>query len=345
MRHKISFVLACLALLAAMFVAGCVPGESPTPTIPADTPEPEAPAWLRIYTDVSFNGPSLGLICGWQGTIMRSTDGGQTWSKAQVPTEGDLNSIAILDASTAIAVGSSGNILRSIDGGLTWKQVASPTGETLNSVAAISGGQAVAVGWHGINIATSNSGETWTASDISGNAHSLYLEAVDFTEDGTGMTVSSSGYVFKTTNGSSWQQLALPEPDLKLYSVDLYDPNTAIVAGNVDEERAYTYGGKTISLKTPNGGQSWEFGPGNWNADLLAIRFIDSQNALATGWDGVVFRTEDGGQKWAPMVSRTNQALRAIALVDDNNIFAVGDGQTIIRSRDGGYNWEKVGSL
>lgn len=342
MRHRISFILICLVLLSTLVSSGCVPGESPTPTIPADTPKPELPAWLRIYTDIAFNGPSLGLISGWRGTIMRSENGGQTWSRVQVPTEADLNSIAILDANTAIAVGSSGNIMRSVDGGRTWEKIASPTSETLNGVAAVSGGEAVAVGWHGTIIRTSDGGKSWTSS-FADSDRSLNFESVDFTPDGTGMAVSTGGRVYKTTAATGWQLLTLPSADLKLFSVDLYDPNTALVAGNIEMEKAYSVGGKTVILKTPDGGYVWEFGPRDWNADLLAIRFIDGQNALTTGWDGVVLRTGDGGRGWYAMVSHTNQALRAIAPVDASTIFAVGDGQTIIRSQDGGFTWEKIG--
>lgn len=341
MRQKSLSFLACLVLLVALVAAGCVPGESPTPTIPAGTPEPEQPSWLRIYTDVAFNGPSLGLISGWRGTIMRSGDGGQTWSRVPVPTEADLNSIAILDAKTAVAVGSSGNILRSVDGGLTWEKSVSPTSETLNAVAPISGGGAVAVGWHGTIITTADGGKTWVSS-FSSNDRSLNFEAVDFTPDGTGMAVSSTGRVYKTTNGADWQQLTLPDADLKLFTVDLYDPYTAFIAGNIEQEKAYAFGGKTVILKTPDGGKGWEFGPRSWDADLLAIHFIDSQNALTAGWDGVMLRTGDSGQTWAAMVSQTNQALRAIALADAGTVFAVGDGQTIIRSRDSGLTWEKI---
>lgn len=341
MRHRILFILACLVLLALFFAAGCVPGESPTPTIPADTPAPEQPAWLRIYTDITFNGQSLGLISGWRGTIMRSGDQGKTWLKATVPTEADLNSITFIDASTAIAVGSSGNILRSTDGGLTWEKTASPTSESLNAVAAISGGRAVAVGWHGTIISTTDGGRTW-ATSFSSKDRSLNFEAVDFTVDGTGMAVSSAGQVFKTTNASDWQQLTLPDADLKLFSVDLYDPYTALVAGNIEMEKSYAFGGKTVILKTPDSGQTWEFGPRTWNVDLLAIRFIDGRNALTTGWDGAILRTGDGGQTWVAITSHTRQALRAMAISEGATIFAVGDGQTIMKSPDGGFTWEKV---
>ncbi|MHB8792983.1 MAG: WD40/YVTN/BNR-like repeat-containing protein [Thermoleophilia bacterium] len=341
MRQKALLFLACLALLGALATTGCVPGESPTPTIPADTPEPEQPSWLRIYTDVAFSGPSLGLISGWRGNIMRSDDGGQTWSKVQVPTEADLNSIAILDAKTAVAVGSSGNILRSVDGGLTWEKATSPTSDTLNAVAPISGGSAVAVGWHGTIIKTTDGGKTWASSSPS-NDRSLNFESVDFTPDGTGMAVSSTGQVYKTTNSADWQQLTLPDADIKLFTVDLYDPYTALTAGNIEMEKSFAFGGKTVILKTADGGQHWEFGPRNQNVDLLAIHFIDSQNAVTTGWDGMVFLTGDSGQTWAPSVSHTKQALRAIAIVDTGTIIAVGDGQTIIRSKDGGFTWEKI---
>ena len=146
MRQKILLAVVCLGILAVTAVlTGCLPGESPTPTIPADTPQPARPPWQQIYTGISFYGPSLGLISGWHGTILRSVDTGQNWTETKVPTAGDLNSIAILNASTAIAVGSGGNILRSTDSGQTWTKIASPTMQTLNAVAAVSDGSAVAV--------------------------------------------------------------------------------------------------------------------------------------------------------------------------------------------------------
>jgi len=158
-HNKIFPGIAWFVILAILLLAGCAPWESAAPTTPTDT---SRPPWLQIYTDIAFDGPSLGLICGWHGTMLRSVDKGQTWSEVVVPSAADLNSVAILNAGTAVAVGSSGNIIRSTDGGQTWIKITSPVNETLNAIASVGGGGAIAVGWHGTIIGTLDGGQTWT---------------------------------------------------------------------------------------------------------------------------------------------------------------------------------------
>jgi len=339
-HRKSMFVFLILLLVIVTMASGCLPGESEKPAT-SDNAEPARPAWQQIYTDITFSGPSLGLISGWHGTILRSTDTGQTWIEAEVNSRADLNSVAILDGNTAVAVGSSGNILRSADGGLTWNPVDSPTGETLNRVASISGGAAVAVGWHGTIIYTSDGGKTWGDQSRSLEP-SLFFEDVDFTPEGVGITVSSSGRAFRTTNAKDWQELTVPGEGVKLFGVDVYDADSAFMAGNLEMEKAYIAGGKTVILKTANGGIDWEYGPRNMNADLLGIQYVGSRIVVAIGWNGAVWRSGDAGGDWQPIVSHTNQALRALAAADATTLCAVGDGQTIITSRNAGYTWEKL---
>ena len=340
MRRKFMFVFLILLLVIVAAGSGCLPGESEKPA-PSDDAEPARPAWQQIYTDIAFSGPSLGLISGWHGTILRSTDTGQTWSEIEVDSRADLNSVAILDGNTAVAVGSSGNILRSADGGLTWNTVDSPTGETLNRVAPISGGSAVAVGWHGTIIYTADGGKTW--SDQSRSLEpSLYLEDVDFTPEGVGMTVSSSGRVFKTTNAKDWRELTIPGKGVKLFGVDLYDADNAFAAGNLELEKAYAVGGKTVILKTATGGIDWQFVSKNMNADLLGIQYVGSRGVIAIGGNGEIWRSGDAGDTWQPIESHSNRAFRALASADATTLCIVGDEQTIIISRNAGYTWEKL---
>ncbi|MFA5801742.1 MAG: YCF48-related protein [Thermoleophilia bacterium] len=340
MQRKFLFVFLFLLLVLLTMASGCLPGGSEETAAPVNA-EPARPAWQQIYTDITFSGPSLGLISGWHGTILRSTDTGQTWSEARVDSKADLNSVAILEGNTAVAVGSGGNILRSTDGGITWIPVDSPTGETLNRVASISGGGAVAVGWHGTIIHTEDGGITW--SDQSrGLEPSLYFEDVDFTPDGVGMTVSSNGRVFRTTNAKDWHELTIPGEGVKLFGVDLYDADIAYLAGNLEIEKAYLAGGKTVVLKTANGGIDWAYGPRDMSADLLGIQSVGPRGVVTVGWNGTVWRSADAGGEWQPAISHTNQALRAIAAADATTVCAVGDGQTIITSRNAGYTWVKL---
>ena len=334
--------LLSLVMLLTLAATGCVPGEAPTPTVPADTPPPAQPAWQHINTGISFYGPSLGLVSGWKGTMLRSTDAGETWSQVKVPTSADLNSVAILDANTALAVGACGNILRSTDAGQTWVKVDSPTGETLNSIAAEGGENAVAVGWRGTIIATRDGGKTWIPLFAS-NDSSLNFQDVSFAAGGgLGMAVSSTGDVFRSADGVNWKPVTLPSQDQRFYSVDVFDSDNVFMAGNVDQDKVFVYGGTAVLLKTENGGRNWGYGPRNLNANLLAVRYVDRRNVIAAGWDGTILRTSDGGSNWATMISPTSEAIRAIALADPNTVFAVGDGGTVLRSRDGGFSWQKL---
>ncbi len=341
MRHKLTPLLMFLALSPALIAMACVPGEPPAPTVPASVLEPSRPPWLRIYTDIDFRGPSLGLISGWHGTILRSTNAGQAWSEVQTPSDADLNSVAILDANNAVAVGSSGNILRSSDGGQSWAKVESPTSETLNSVAAVNINSAVAVGVHGTIIGTNDGGKTWT-SRYSSTDPSLNFEAVAFTPTGAGMAVSSGGVCLRTADTISWRPVTLPDGGQKLFAVDLFDDNNIMLAGSVRADATTVAGGKTVILKTESGGKNWGHASSNLNVDLLTIKYIDRQSVLAAGWDGIILRTQDGGGSWTSVVSQTNEAIRALAVLDSNTIFAVGDGQTIVESRNGGLTWEKI---
>ena len=55
-----------------------------------------------------------------RGAILRTTDGGVTWTRQASGTTDFLNSVSFTDANTGTAVGRSGVILRTTDGGVTW---------------------------------------------------------------------------------------------------------------------------------------------------------------------------------------------------------------------------------
>ncbi|MHB0866304.1 MAG: WD40/YVTN/BNR-like repeat-containing protein [Thermoleophilia bacterium] len=345
----ISFTNRCLVLsltglaLVALLFSGCLGRGSGTS--PVASSEDEAlgrPGWQLIYTDVDFADPSLGLISGWRGVMLRSIDAGTTWTQTKVNSKTDLNSVAILDANTAVAVGSGGNILRSTDSGQTWSPVESPTREILNAVVPVGPGVAVAAGWHGTILRTQDNGKTWSRQPGAGDP-SLDFESIDFTTHGVGIVVSSSGRAFKSSDGAlTWQPIPMPHEGMKFYGVSLLNDKDAFLSGNVEAEQTYAFGGKSVLIRTGDGGASWTLGPREINTDFLAIKYLMPGNAVAAGWGGQMWYTMDDGASWQKLLSNTTRALRSIAKVDRTTIVAVGDGQTIIVSRDGAATWNKV---
>ena len=60
--------------------------------------------------------PSTMVAVGYGGTILRTTDGGATWTP-QIATYWALYGVSFVDANTGTAVGVDGTILRTVTGG------------------------------------------------------------------------------------------------------------------------------------------------------------------------------------------------------------------------------------
>ena len=62
------------------------------------------------------------LLCGEQGALFRSTDGGRSFAEIHSPYSGTFFGALILDDHAVLAYGLRGNAWRSLDDGLTWQQ-------------------------------------------------------------------------------------------------------------------------------------------------------------------------------------------------------------------------------
>ncbi|RJQ43935.1 MAG: hypothetical protein C4534_07425 [Gaiellales bacterium] len=72
----------------------------------------------------SFVGsPDAALAGGWDGVMIRTADGGSTWSTVTAGTGRPIRAIEALDALTVFAVGDGDTIIVSRDGGNTWQEV------------------------------------------------------------------------------------------------------------------------------------------------------------------------------------------------------------------------------
>src|SRR5207244_1096214 len=67
------------------------------------------------------------VAVGDYGTILRTTDGGATWTRQSSGTTSPLRGVSFTDANTGTAVGDKDTILRTTDGGVTWKAQSSGT--------------------------------------------------------------------------------------------------------------------------------------------------------------------------------------------------------------------------
>ena len=68
--------------------------------------------------DIKFIGPNLGWAVGNEGTILHTTDGGETWEYQESGTTADLFSISFVDENHGWICGDSSIILHTNNGGL-----------------------------------------------------------------------------------------------------------------------------------------------------------------------------------------------------------------------------------
>jgi hypothetical protein len=71
--------------------------------------------------DITFPTPSAGWAVGEAGTVLRTTDGGNTWREITVPTQQDLVRVTATGELSARVVTREGAALATTDGGQSWK--------------------------------------------------------------------------------------------------------------------------------------------------------------------------------------------------------------------------------
>lgn len=203
----------------------------------------ERPNQYSTYTDVVFTDVNTGTIVGAAGTVLRTTDGGETWAAQDSGTPANLHGVSFADANEGVVVGSEGTIVRTTDGGDTWSPQVSGTAAELRGVWVRDTNTATAVGAGGTILQTINGGVSWDSRESGTNAQ---LNAVSFASGSTGVVVAEDGAILGTTDGgTSWTQSHDFGP-LALNDVWFATESVATVVGDAG----------TI-LRTTDGGASW----------------------------------------------------------------------------------------
>jgi photosystem II stability/assembly factor-like uncharacterized protein len=169
---------------------------------------------------VACTSPLDGWAVGAAGTILVTSDGGETWAAptTPVPTTHDLSGVAFADAGHGWAVGAAGTILVTSDGGETWAAPTTPVPTThdLAGVAFVDACHGWAVGAAGTILTTTNGGATWAAPSAPvPTTHDL--SAVAFIDAGHGWTAGAAGTILATSDGgATWAAQTAPAgtPDL-----------------------------------------------------------------------------------------------------------------------------------
>jgi photosystem II stability/assembly factor-like uncharacterized protein len=292
-------------------------------TIFLSIPEIASGQWniLNINTKINMRAvhaisPTICWIGGTGGTVLKTVNGGKSWTTYKVPGADslDFRDIHAFDKQTAVAMSAGlaeadkAKIYRTEDGGASWVLVYQST------------------------------------------QNGVFLDGIDFWDSNKGFCMGDpvQGKLFILTTqdgGKSWQELpAEKRPATEPGEASFAASGTSILATGKSNVYVGTGGGKKARVfRSEDYGQSWEVSatplPGGPTSGIFGLRFWSKKNGMAVGGDYKrttdstqnVLTTEDGGVTWK-LISMTKPAGLKECIDVYHRTNAIWNGDTQIRS-------------
>ena len=310
------------SLLAAALLAGAAVSAS-SPWVIQVSPTTER---LR---GVSASSDTVAWASGNKGTVVRTVDGGATWSRVAVPAADalDFRDIEAFGADTAyvlaIGPGDKSRIYKTEDGGKTWAlQFTNPDPRAFyDAIAFWDAKTGLAIGdpvdGRFTIIRTVDGGRTWTPVPAANIPEALPGDGA-FAASGTCLVVQGSRHawfgtgggararVFRSTDqGLTWAVADTPimagNASSGVFSLAFSDPDHGIAVGG--DYRLERESGDNLAI-TSDGGRTWAFaGATRLRSFRSAVAYVPGskgQRLIAVG-PGGTDASDDGGRTWTPL--------------------------------------------
>lgn len=319
----------------------------PPPSTPAlktsiTTITPRTSGTNETLRDVFFVNNTTGFICGFNGTILKTTDGGITWIPMNSGVTQNLYKIEFADETIGYAVGDKETILKTTDGGITWviqHYNPSTTNQHLRSLHVFDAANVYTAGHWGTFFTTNNGGAVWTDKNIDYSTTSYVIHFIDLN---TGFVAGNFTRIRKTTNaGASFitadpAAIHSPSTSSSFAIIDKHffdNQNGFIVAGDGVSYNSYL-------LKTSTNGEPWTivYTSPFINSILYDIDFSSDSNGImiskssdeASTDRGKILKSTDGGTSWTIFPDAYNN-LNRVFMINDTCAFMVGDDGIILQ--------------
>ncbi len=245
------------------------------------------------YVGVYFVNKDTGWVVGDLGALIKTTDGGESWTISETNTTTPLLKVRSYNGQVVITSGYDGLILRSTDGGESFSEMASGLGAgyDLWGLELVNDTLGWACGATGL-IKTTDAGESWQIVNTPGFTGNLWW--IDFMNKDYGF-IAADGNVLRTIDGGeNWE--IIPAGDYRpLYCVDIIDSLHIAAAG---------YGGPSYSAKnlySSNGGYTWIPGGNLTTEEVNCIQYVNPDTGYLVMSGVSARKTTNRGQEWTTL--------------------------------------------
>ncbi len=261
---------------------------------------------------VFFLDSKRGWAGGDDGFLVRTEDGGVTWTSQRVETTDAINDIHFRDKERGYLI--AGNaIFKTEDTGIRWteaRRFAPPEFEGATVELYCIRFSSKKKGWvvgsiskknsviDSILAYTDNAGETWQRKQTPSKSELIH---VDFDNDKRGWIVGEGGTILFTGDGGDTWARQDSRTTVTLYHVDFRNDKNGLAVG-----------AKGTLLRTFDGGANWMTVRTSVPATLLSVEFVNDEEAWAVGRAGTILRTGDGGVTWLKQDSANTHNLYAL---------------------------------
>jgi photosystem II stability/assembly factor-like uncharacterized protein len=263
-----------------------------------------------------------------QSVIVRSLDGGYTWTAFSDPDAPKvMNGMGIATDGTIYLCGVDGDVLHSKDAGNTWQF------NRINDWLVYKGGTFPTPDT-GIFVSTILQRQC-TITRVDANFNIIDEQTFLFGLNNIYMTSADKGFVIgygtvmaTTDRGNNWAFQDVKGDNFT--AMDIHGAEIWMCGSNGGVYHTYDAGKSWKTLRDGNDITQARY-------MLRSIAFKDNMDGWACGDDGVVLYSNDGGNHWMEYDRFTTSTLRSIALCPNGDLLLAGDGGALYRIVPGRY--------
>lgn len=289
---------------------------------------PKASGTGNDLYDLHFPSSATGYAVGATGTVVKTTDAGETWNALATTTSEDLHAVHFIDESTGFIAGDD-HAFKTVDGGNHWAELTLPAGYSFRDLLFLDSQTGFCLGGDGLIFKTTDGGTTWAPKTP---VTLRTMSSIHFPTPQIGYAVGTGygwAYLKTTDGGETWTEIPIntPVPNLSnLEAVFFTAPDKGFIGGWY----------LSALVATSNGGSNWISLDDSSEPQLYAIHFPTEAHGYAVGWHGRILHSTDSGNTWSQQIYDDGISLYAVQFTDENTGFIVGDIGLILKTGNGG---------